>query len=94
MSTAKLQMLLLNWLGRVQRRSHMVRHESSAEHLFRYLEEVYGCGNLACHVAHGAIMAMDEHVVSCYPTSEILAKHGAPSIEFVQPDMHAVRILK
>ena len=94
MSLAKLRTLLLNWLGRVQQRSHMVRHESSAEHLFRYLEEVYGCGNLACHVAHGAIMAMDEHVVSCYPTSEMLAKHGALSIESVQPDLNAVCILK
>ena len=42
----------------------MVKHESNAENLFRYFEEMYGCGNLASHVAHGAIMALDEHVVS------------------------------
>ena len=64
MSLTRLQTLLTSWLGRVQLRGHMVKHESNAEHLFRYLEETYGCGNLASHVAHGLIVAMDEHVVS------------------------------
>lgn len=54
---------MLAWLRRVQLRGHMVKHESNAEHLFRYLEDMYGCGNLASHVAHGVIMAIDEHVV-------------------------------
>ncbi|KAA6417193.1 MAG: hypothetical protein FRX49_12830 [Trebouxia sp. A1-2] len=41
---------------------HVICEESLVDHFFRYLEEAYGCGDLASHVAHGCMMAFDEYV--------------------------------
>ncbi len=56
--------LLAAWATEKQLDKQVLRDESLADHFFRYLEETYGCGNLASHVAHGCMMAFDEYVVS------------------------------
>lgn len=63
MTVTKLKSLLAVWASEKCLHDLVFSDESLIDHFFRYLEETYGCGHLAAHVAHGCIMAFDEHVV-------------------------------
>lgn len=63
MTMARLKSLLAAWASEKALHDLVLSDESLIDHFFRYLEETYGCGHLAAHVAHGCIMALDEHVV-------------------------------
>lgn len=64
MSKSQLVSLLGSWVTEKGLDEHVICEESLVDHFFRYLEEAYGCGDLASHVAHGCMMAFDEYVVS------------------------------
>ncbi|DBA69844.1 TPA: hypothetical protein ACH3X2_012558 [Trebouxia sp. C0005] len=63
MSKSQLVSLLGSWVTEKGLDEHVICEESLVDHFFRYLEEAYGCGDLASHVAHGCMMAFDEYVV-------------------------------
>ena len=65
MSLPSLLQLLAAWTADKRLDQHVLGNETFADAFFRYLEEVYGCGNLASHVAHGCMLAFDEYLVSC-----------------------------
>ena len=67
----KLKSVLAAWSSDKCLHDLVLGDESLIDHFFRYLEETYGCGHLAAHVAHGCIIALDEHVVSthCFVTA-------------------------
>ena len=60
---SRLVALLAAWAGQKQLDQLVLTDESLIDHFFRYLEETYGCGHLAAHVAHACVMAFDEYVV-------------------------------
>ena len=66
---SRLACLLASWVREKQLDEQVLCEESLVDHFFRYLEEAYGCGHLASHVAHGCVMAFDEYVVSSRPRS-------------------------
>ncbi len=66
---SRLVSLLVSWATEKQLDEQVLCEESLVDHFFRYLEEAYGCGDLASHVAHGCMMAFDEYVVSPPPWS-------------------------
>lgn len=61
---SRLTSLLACWGSEKHLGQLVMTDESLIDHFFRFLEETYGCGHLAAHVAHGCVMAFDEHVVS------------------------------
>ena len=69
MTASRLVSLLAMWASEKRLDQLVLSDESLVDHFFRYLEETYGCGHLAAHVAHGCIMALDEHVVSRPPAA-------------------------
>ncbi len=64
MSLSQLVSQLKSWVTEKQLDEHVLCEETLVDHFFRYLEEAYGCGHLASHVAHGCMMAFDEYMVS------------------------------
>lgn len=66
MTLASLKSLMAVWASEKSLHQLVLIRESLIDHFFRYLEETYGCGHLAAHVAHACIMAFDEYVVSIY----------------------------
>ena len=66
MTLPRLKRLLAAWTSEKSLHQLVLSDESLIDHFFRYLEETYGCGHLAAHVAHACIMAFDEYVVNTY----------------------------
>lgn len=66
MTLPRLKSLLVAWASEKSLHQLVLSDECLLDHFFRYLEETYGCGHLAAHVAHACIMAFDEYVVSTY----------------------------
>jgi len=64
MSMSQLVSVLACWVREKQLDEQVLCEETLVDHFFRYLEETYGCGHLASHVAHGCMMAFDEYMVS------------------------------
>lgn len=64
MSMARMVDLMKAWAIEKHLDEQVVCEETLVNHFFRYLEETYGCGDLASHVAHGCMIAFDEYVVS------------------------------
>ena len=64
MSLSQLVSLLASWAMEKQLDEQVLCEESLVDNFFRYLEEAYGCGDLASHVAHGCMMAFDEYMVN------------------------------
>ena len=69
MTVSRLLSLLASWASAKCLDQLVLGDESLIDHFFRYLEETYGCGHLAAHVAHGCMIALDEHVVSHLPAA-------------------------
>ena len=61
---SQLVSVLACWVREKQLDEQVLCEETLVDHFFRYLEEAYGCGHLASHVAHGCVMAFDEYMVS------------------------------
>ena len=61
---ARMVGLMKAWAIEKHLDEQVVCEESLVDHFFRYLEETYGRGDLASHVAHGCMIAFDEYVVS------------------------------
>ena len=59
----KLKSLLAAWASEKALHQLVLSNERLIDHFFRYLEETYGCGNMAAHVAHGCMMAFADYVV-------------------------------
>lgn len=89
MTLPRLKSLLAAWTSEKLLHQLVLRDESLIDHFFRYLEETYGCGHLAAHVAHACIMAFDEYVVSIYCNDScrlldcVLRKHGCISCRYI-----------
>ena len=62
MSLPSLLQLLAAWTADKRLDQHVLGNETFADAFFRYLEEVYGCGNLASHVAHGCMLDVNEYL--------------------------------
>ena len=60
----RLLKVLERWTIDKRLEQHVLVNESCADAFFRYLEEIYGCGHLASHVAHACMMAFDDYMVS------------------------------
>ena len=60
----RLKSVLATWASQKLLHQVVLWDESLIDHFFRYLEETYGSGHLAAHVAHACIIAFDEYVVS------------------------------
>lgn len=67
--------LLAAWTTEKRLDQRVLVNESFADAFFRYLEETYGCGSLASHVAHACLLAFDEYVVSLSTPSSFSNRH-------------------
>ena len=85
MTLPRLKSLLAAWASEKSLHQLVLSDECLLDHFFRYLEETYGCGHLAAHVAHACIMAFDEYVVSIYSDDScrllicVLERYGCKS---------------
>lgn len=60
----RLKSVLATWASEKSLHQVVLWDESLIDQFFRSLEETYGSGHLAAHVAHACIIALDEYVVS------------------------------